>query len=297
MKNKTSLFIVTFFIFTMTNCVRHLAVNLSKPIIANVERQFMKESDLELAAEALPPLIKIAEGMESYNPNNPFYSGKLCYLLSAYTFAFLDEAPYSDFDVDSENKLQQMNQLYKRAYGAGMRAMNKQIKNFEITLLTNPQLVIKKIKKEQVETVFWLTFSWAMLIFNNTHDTSMVIHLDKVKMLADRLKELDSDFLYGAIFAIDIAYYGGRRDSIGGNYKKSLKALNKSQKRYGRDSLIPLFVYLKFVSTQRADSELFDKTYRQLESFELNKNKEILFLNKIIKSKAKTLYDKKEDLF
>ena len=48
-------------------------------------------------------------------------------------------------------------------------AMNLEIKDFTKNILSRKKkkLALAKIKKKHIETLFWMNFSWAMMIFNN----------------------------------------------------------------------------------------------------------------------------------
>ena len=76
----------------LSSCsIRKAAVNMSSVVVDEVEASFFLEEDLEIAKAAIPSIAKIAEGMQSLYPKSPYYSGKLCFLYTAYAFVYIDE--------------------------------------------------------------------------------------------------------------------------------------------------------------------------------------------------------------
>ena len=276
--------------------IRQIAVLASSDIVNSVQISFMQEKDPQLAKEAFPGLIKIAEGMHAYYPKSPYYSGKLCFLLSAYAFAYIDESPYSDYDDDSELKEKRLLEYYKRAYDFGLLSLSTKIPNFSQLILSQPELALKKIKVRDIETLFWFNFAWAMMIFNNTADAKLVLQLKTIKQIADKIMELKPDYLNYAIYGVYVAYYGGRSKTIGGNPDKALAYYQKGLQLANNNSILN-FIYYKYVSTQTSDSKTFEELYERIIEFDPNTDLDNLFIHKIIQTKAKQLYLKKTEIF
>ncbi len=283
---------------TLTSC-GGLVVNISKPVIEDIQTAYMLESDVGIAKDSLPTLIKLSEGLYRFHTNSPYYSGKVCFLLTAYTFAFVDELPFSDLDAEGETKTKRTLNFYERSFKYGMLSMNASIPNFEKDILsrTKTEEVLKKVTKEHIETLFWLDFAWAMRILNNTADAKLVLELDLVKKIAERIEVLDPQYLAGSVYAILQAYYGGRTEAIGGNKRLEKEYYEKGMKYAVGKSTILDYVYLRYVATQSSDKSAFEARYQQLKGFDVSKAPEFRFLNEVILQKTDFLYKKKEWLF
>ena len=153
------------------------------------------------------------------------------------------------------------------------------------------------MKKKDIETLFWFNFAWAMLIFNNTDNVSFVIHLDKIKLIADKIKEINPSYFYGAVYSIYVAYYGGRAPELGGNYKLCDEYYQKGKSYTKGNSLINDYVYFRFVLPQRSQKSKFEQMYKQIMEFDLNQNPSNVFINKVIQEKTIELYQKKDNFF
>ena len=301
--NKKIILLLILFILIVLNSscsTRKLVIGGTKPLLENIELAFLYENDPQLAKEALPMTIKLAEGFYHYYPKSPYYSGKLCFLYAAYTFGFLDDTPYNDFAENSEEKLANINEKYNRAIKYGFLSLSRQIKEFNRDKLldkTNREKILQQINNKHIETVFWLMFAWANIIFNNLDDPNVVVELDIIKDLANRLLALDSDYLYGASYAILLAYYGGRSDNLGGNYQLSQQIYQTASKRTKGKSLILDFVLLKYVCPKQYDQETFKKIYHKIINHTVPKGNEMSLINVLVQKKAEKIYSKKEDIF
>ena len=279
---------------------RGLVVGGTKPLLENIEVAFLYENDIQLAREALPMTIKLAEGFYHYYPKSPYYSGKLCFLYSAYTFGFLDDTPYGDFVENTDSKLDNINEKYNRAIKYGFLSLSRQIKEFDrIKLLqqTNRKEILQKLEEKHIETAFWLIFSWANVIFNNLDDPKILVELDIVKDIADRLLALNPNYLYGANYAILMAYYGGRSDNLGGDYKLSQQIYDQSTEYTANKSLILDFVLLKYITTKQYDEKKFKIIYQKIINHKIPADNEMSLINTLIQKKAKEIYAKRENIF
>ena len=290
-------FLLLLFFFLVHCSFRQVVVQASGDIVDEIQISFMTESDPEIARQAFPGLIKVAEGMYNYYPKSPYYSGKLCFLWAAYTFAYLDKTPYSDFDEDREKKEKKLLAGYDRAYQFGLKSLNRRIVRFEKDILTNPEVALKKIKEKDIETLFWFHFAWAMRIFNDTSDPKLVTGLETVKKIADVILEIKPDYLNHVIYAVYVAYYGGRNKAIGGDPQKAREYYQKGLVLSKNKNSILDFVLFKFVSTQKLEDDEFNQIHQKIMTFDPTSDPNNIFIHNIIKEKTKELYLRKTDLF
>lgn len=281
--------------FAYSCSIGQILTKMTEKPIKNVQLGFLRESNVEFGREALPGIIKFAEGMNEYYPN-AFYAEKLTFLYSAYSFAFFDQSPFDDLDENSFELQKNMLDFYDRAYRYGLQSMDLSIKDFSKKLLNGDLSVLEKVKKDQIEGLYWLTFAWAMRILNQTDDPYLVAQLATVKALVDRAYFLDSSYMNGAVFAMYVAFYGARTPTLGGDLEKTKKYYEEGEVYAKGKSLILDYVYLRYVTTLGRDSADFDKAYRKIEGFEIDDAADA-FINGVIKQKARDLNRRKASFF
>lgn len=286
--------------FVLGSCsLRKLLVIHTQPLIEELQKSVLDETQEEISKGALPFAIKFAEGFYYYYPQSPYYSSKLALLYGAYTFAYMDSGPYGDFDEEAEKKKKQVIVLYKKAFDYGMKSMNARIEDFSEKVYKKEEIdaLLAQVEKEDVEALFWFNFSWALMIFEDLGDVKNLSALESIKKIAERIIELEEDYLYGASYAILCAYYGARTQAIGGDIQKAQEMYQKAFSISKDKSLIPAYVMLRFVSIQQLNTKLFDFYYGEIKDFDVSKNKEFSYVNTFLKRKAKILYTRKKEIF
>ncbi len=290
------LVIVTTF---LTACsLKQFIVKETFPLIEETERAILAEANETLARQSLPFAIKFAEGIYGFSPN-PAYAAKLSLLYAAYGFTIIDEGPYSDFDLTADFKQAEAKRFYEKSHAYALLALDKYIKNFSKKLYL-PEAVpdlLARTKSKQTEVLFWLNFSWAMLLFQDLSDATVLAHANTIRLLAERVVELDDNYYYGAAYALLMAYYGARSEAIGGNLERTLMYYDLAQRKSAGFSLIPHYIYMRFVAVQHGDLKGFTDAYRAIERFTVSQHDSFAFMNVVLKRKAAELYKKREVLF
>ncbi|BBM88327.1 hypothetical protein COTS27_00006 [Spirochaetota bacterium] len=285
---------------TLTSCasLRRLVIKEAFPAIEATERAILSESNEDIAKQSLPFAMKLAEGIYEYSPNS-LYASKLSLLYAAYAFAYVDNGPYDDFDLTADQQLRQSRALYKKAFSYALLSLDKKVKDFSINIYKPAQvpILLEQVNSSQVEALFWLNFSWAMILFSDLSDIKTLAQVETIRKLAERLVSLDDNYYYGAPYVILMAYYGGRSRAIGGNPTQALRYYKLAQQKSKGYSLIPYYVYMRFVAIEQADREGFEQAYREIKQFSIDNNKEFAFVNVFLKRKAKLLYEKQELFF
>lgn len=280
--------------------MRGLVVDNTRPLLFSIEESFLESDEIDLNQQAIPTLIRLAEGFYRYHPQNPYYLGKLSFLYGAYCFGYIDNSPYDEIEDDlaDEKKAKEID-FYQKAFDYGTKYLKKSIPEFTLKNLNDSKkrkIILKRIQKKHSEGLFWFTFSWAMLIFNSLDDPEKILELDIVMELSSILIKINPDYLGGLPLAIPMVYHGGRSEAIGGDFEKTMKLYTDFNQQYKTTSLVGEFIIFRYVSVEKNDADLFEKQYQKIMNFKVKKKKPLTFINTILKKKAKNLYSKK-DLF
>lgn len=297
---KTLIFFVLPFLL-LTGCIRGLVIDNTKPLLFSIEQSFLESDEIAMNEQAIPTLIRLAEGFYRYHPNNPYYLGKLSFLYGAYCFGYIDNTPYDEIEDElaDEKKVKVIN-FYQKSFDYGRRYLKKSVAQFSLKNLKDEKKqkqILKRIQKKHSEGLFWFTFSWAMLIFGSLDDPEKILELDLVMQLTEILIKVNPDYLGGLPLAIPMVYHGGRSEAIGGNFEKAKKLYLNFQQKFGEKSLVADFILFRYVAVEKNDEELFEKQYQKIMDFKIAKKTPLTFINQILKKKAKELYKKKEMFF
>ncbi len=297
--NKSNVLLLGLVVLLSSCSLRLVVAEQLSPIVDNMQEQILNEEEEAIVSQTLPFAIKFAEALYFYYPKYDYYSSKLTLLYAAYAFAYIDETPLSDFEENYEQKIDRINYLYDKAIDYGLIALEARISGFREAVLKkkNLEAVLAKVKKDDVETLFWFNFAWAMRLFNDLSDTSRLVHLETMKKIAERILAIDENYLHGASYAILIAYYGGRTRSLGGDLAKANFYYQKASLLAKDKSLINDFVYFRFVTTLLTSDELFNSVFEKINAFNPRVNKSFSFVNTFLKRKAASIYQKKAIFF
>lgn len=284
--------------FLLLSCFNKTLVRGSRPVVKDIEKAFLYDDDLELSQQAIPALIRITEGLHYHSPEDPFVLSKICFLQAAYTFAYMDDSPYSDFEDNADEALSSSALRYEKAMEYGLKSLSLENEDIrEVLFNESSKLTTLDLDEDQVEAAFWLAFSWALQIFNNTDDPRLVAQLDNLILLADAIAEADATYLQGAVYALYIAYYGGRSETLGGDYQKASDYYQKGMVYAGGKSLILDYVWLRFVSLAQGNEEEFDAYSEKILNFNNDQYPEMRFINQVMKAKTESMLSKREDFF
>lgn len=278
---------------------RGIFIRASKTVITEVEASFFQESDLQLAKESIPTLIKFSEGLFGFYPKSSYYSGKLCFLYAAYAFSFLDRGYFDDFSPADQQDYDRMVKFYDRAFLWGVKTMEIRFPSSQ-KFLKNPireEFPQITIKEKDVEFLFWFSLSWAMKIFHNTSDPVVVSQLQGLEKMIQVLLQ-HPGYLHGVIYSIPMALYGGRSAALGGNLDRAEKFYRDGNDFSNQKLLIFDYIRMRFIATQFDDEKIFEESYKKIKEFSIKDSpRELIFLNTLVKQKAKVLFENKKELF
>ncbi len=190
--------------------------------------------------------------------------------------------------------------LYIRSEGYALKALAKSDKTFsEVRTvdLTALEKALQKLKKKEVEPLFWTAYSIARGISLQKDDPMQVIDLARVELMMGRVLELDETFYFGSAHLFYAVYYGDRAISIGGDPEKAKEHIAHVDRINDSKFLMSKFYLARYYAYPKQDVTLFKQSLQEV----LDAPSDIYpgeeAATSLAKSRAKRLLDQVDDLF
>lgn len=247
-----------------------------------------RETDLMLAASAIPANIKLIEGLIAEDPHNPQLLVYATQAFYGYAFGFVE--------LDDP---QRADALYARGVQYGTRALREQGFDIDLSRTTPDDLdpALGKLGKSAVPALFWTASSWAKQIDLNRTEPGRIAQLGSVERLMHRVQDLDADFYYGGAHLFYGVYYGGRAPMLGGDYTKAAQAFADARRVTGGKLLIVDVLQAEYLERQRLDAVAFRQLLTAVIDTPPGTFPEMALANQIARRRARVLLDSQDDWF
>jgi len=249
-----------------------------------------RETDLVLAEAAIPANLKLIEGLIEEDPDNP----DLLYLAAqgfyGYAFGFVE---LSD--------PQRAEALYSRGFTYGVRGLHALGLDKDIDLTTaNPDTIEKAVAKMRavaVPTLFWTASCWAKQIDMRRTDPARIAQLASTERLMSRVRELQPDYYYGAVYLFYGVYYGSRPPMMGGAFAKSEQNFSAARAVSEDRLLLVDVLQAEYLERQRLDQDAFHRLLSRVVADPVGSFPEMALVNQISRVRARYLLDKESEWF
>lgn len=247
-----------------------------------------RETDLDLARDAMPANLKLIEGMLIEDPGNTvmrLYAAEGFY---GYAFGF----------IELENR-ERASRFYRRCYAHALQALQDTgvPVNPESMSPADLETAIGKAGKKSVPALFWTASCLGKWIDLNRDQLTGIIELSSVAIMMQRVLELDDDFYYGGAHMFFGVYYGGRSPLLGGNHELAEQHFSKAAAINQDRLLIVDLLQAEFLDRQRLDQAGFNKRLTRIIEAPDNLYPEMTLVNGIAKQRARHLLTLEDDWF
>ncbi len=116
---------------------------------------------------------------------------------------------------------------------------------------------LKKLKKKDVEPLFWAAYSVGRGISLQKDDPMQVIDLVRVELMMRRVLELDETFYFGSAHLFYAVFYGDRSPAIGGDPEKAKEHIDKVDEINSGKFLMSKFYLARYYAYPKLDIELY----------------------------------------
>jgi hypothetical protein len=280
-----------------------LTVDLSSDVITQGAPVFFEETDLELARKGMESNIKLLEVFQRANPSNKNMRIILSELYGGFAFTFLEsDLLYAKDRTCKDNLNKRIIEFYSRGLNFGLSVLRDD-KDFNTALNNNDLNLLEKHSKKitNKEALFWTVFNWALLLNMNKDSVEHISELPKIKILADRMVELDKEFFYAAPLVLKGVLECSIPRMLGGNPQNGVNLMEEALQIGQRRSLISQYLYAYHCTPALQNKKLFNTLYKEIESADIEKlrteAKDTALINSSIKLKMTELSKKISTLF
>jgi hypothetical protein len=260
-----------------------------------------QESDVNLAREAAPGLMKTVDGMLLVSPKNEDLLNLTAQAYCSYTFGFLEDdlETLKEDDPRYEPLRKRATGLYKRCEDYGLAFLHEEDSAFPDAInhdVATLQAAVKKIDKDGVPGLFWTGLALASQININRDDLSLVAELPKVEIIMTRVVELDEKFYQGGAHLALGLLYASQGRAMGGDPEKGKQHLDRASQLFPKFLMNKvMFARIYAVTTQQKD--LYKKTLEEVLATPAEIDPDQRLANEIAHRKAQRYLKLTEDLF
>ena len=276
-------------ILSFQGCITQFTISATSVIIDGGFEAMNHETDLQLAAQALPSDLKLLDGLIIESPDNE----KLLLLgaqgYTSYALGFVEDS-----------SKERASDFYNRARNYGLRVLFANNDDFRKNIdssLDAFQKSLNEFGKDDVSAVFWTANAWGSYMNLNRDNVDALVDLPKVEAMMNFVLKHDENYFYGGahlffgtILASLPAMFGGDTAAAKVHFEKAIQAS-------GGKFLMTYYYYAKSYAVMTQNKDLFESLLHKV----IDSPKDLLpdqnLANEIAKTKAAELLKHENDYF
>lgn len=264
-------------------CARPMRASVVASVVQDVAAASSKQANLDIVRQGTPAYLMLVDGLINAYPNDPrlLISGSRAYASYASTFSRSSD---------------QSKKLYDKAKDYALRALarHEKYRSCQDLPVKDFKACVKSFTKKDVPTIFWAASCWGSWISLNLDSVKALSQLPKVRILMERVLELDETFYYGGPHLF-LGIYEATRP--GGHLEKA-KFHFKNALDINRGNFLMAYVYYAEYCAKRAGNKAgFLSALERVLETPADIVPELTLLNTVAKEKAREMLDHQEDYF
>jgi hypothetical protein len=269
-------------------CIQTIATNTVGSIVYDGFPAIAEEGDLDFAGRALPGNLKLLEVMLRSNPENRQILILLSQGYSSYALGWVE-------DVDPVRA----KEFYLRGYRYAVRVLRQDAAMAKALDGTPDDLAAElgRRGKDDVPAVFWAAFGLGGYVTLALDEPDAIADLPRAEAMMQFVAAVDSSYYYAGAHVFLGALDGTRPRMMGGNPERSRQHFETALRINGGRFLMTQVYYARSLAVQTLDEALFDRLIGEVDSASIDILPEFRLANAIAKQKARTLRERKSDLF
>jgi tetratricopeptide (TPR) repeat protein len=276
--------------------------NRSAGMFQRAAKSLDQESDMQLAREAAPALVKTIDGMALVSPHNEVLLELSAQAYCSYTFGFVEDEleTLKEGDPRYEPLRKRATGLYRRCEDFGLRRLREDDEAFPDAInhdVATLARALKKLDADDAPGLFWTGFGLASQVNLNRDDMDLVAELPKAELIMRRVVELDERFYNaGAHLALGLIYASQGR-AMGGDPDKGRQHLERAIALTGGKFLLNKVMFARIYAVTTQQKDLYKKTLEEVLQTPADVMPEQRLANEIAHKKADRYLKQIEDLF
>ena len=226
------------------------------------------ESDLTVVESTLEENLGTLERLSKLGSANiTVKAARACASYAGFFEDRMEEAEIADNVETAEQMRAQAIAYYKRAEGYAFKVLEKfhiafrEPRTVEIPVF---EKALRRVKKKQVEPLFWAAYAVARGISLQKDDPMQVIDLVRVEKMMRRVLELDETFYYGSAHLFYTVYYGDRAPTIGGDPEKAKEHIERVDEINDGKFLMSKYYLARYYAVPKQDAQLYRQALQEV---------------------------------
>ena len=230
--------------------------------------KIQQEGDLTVVESTLEKNLKTLERLSKLG--NKSLIVKTARAHSSYSGFLEDKMEEAEIAGDTETvekmRIQAIDH-YERSEMYALKALAKSVKALKNARTVDKkvfEIALRRLKKKDVEPLFWAAYAIARGISLQKDDPMQVIDLARVELMMRRILELDETFYFGSAHLFYAVYYGDRSPAIGGDPEKAKEHIDRVDEINNGKFLMSKFYLARYYAYPKQDIELYKKSLQEI---------------------------------
>ncbi|MBI5040614.1 MAG: hypothetical protein HZB57_05270 [Gammaproteobacteria bacterium] len=247
-----------------------------------------RETDLELARDAIPATLKMLEGMTVEDPGNVQLRVYTAQGFYGYSYSFVEQ-------TSPERAVA----LYTRCLEHAKAALTSQgfKTDPESAPLADLEQALKDTSARQVPALFWTASCLAKRTDVHRTDPKSIAQLARAAAFMQRVLALDENYYFGGPHMFFGVYYGGRAPMFGGDFAQSERHFAQARAATDGKLLMTDVLYAEFLARQQLDRDAFHQHLTAVVAAPDDLFPEMALANRVAKQRAQYLLNKEAEWF
>jgi len=280
--------------------VKRNAIKSVAEIFVNNFGVFTSEEDPVLAESGMGANLKFLDVLIAEEPYNEKLLALAAKSYALYTFFFVEgKLVYAQNEEDEKALVERAEIGYKKAISYGKRAMKAYDKSLWESFRKGDAAFEKALveKKIDIDSVFWLAYSLGAYSKINPNDSSVLVSLEKAKIIMNAVIKRNERFFYGGAHLFFAVYYASTPVFAGGDHAKALKYFDSARRiTKGKLLLVPL-LNARYYAVSTLDRKLFEEKLTAISNAPKNMLPSVRLANVLSKRWAAALLQRTDDIF
>lgn len=263
---------------------------------------FTGETDTQLMGDAFPVLLKGSEALANAKPKDYGLAVMAGSLNVMYANAFLQgpaELLPPERTDEKYAQLDRAKNLYLRGRDRILTAFDYRFKGFKDAALSgdfeNFKPFMEKLKKKDVEGLFWMCSGWLAAFSLNPLDYTITPTVYTAVQLMRYAAELEPDYNEGGIWDVLTSVYAAAPPNFGGDSQQALYAHEQALRASKGKTIGPYITAVTAFCIPNNDSKGFDENLEKALAIDPNANENTRLQTIISRKKALYLKENKDN--